>query len=1192
MTDFVHLHVHTEYSLLDGACRIRALVERAKELGQRAVAVTDHGVMYSVVEFYKAAKEAGIRPIIGCEVYVAPRTRFDKVHGLDNSPFHLVLLCENNEGYQNLIKIVSCGFRDGFYSKPRVDKQFLREHSGGLIALSACLAGEIPRLLTGGDYSGAKRAALEYLDIFGKDHFYLELQDHGIQEQRTILPMLARLSQETGIGLVATNDCHYLTKEDAKVQNLLVCIQTNRTVNDPNDMAFETEEFYLKSGDEMRALLGKYPGAVENTAAIAGRCHVEFEFGVTKLPYYQAPDGMENRAFFRKLCYEGLRRNYGENPGQTVLERLEYELSVIEKMGYVDYFLIVWDFINYARSQNIPVGPGRGSGAASIAAYCVGITNVDPIRYNLLFERFLNPERVSMPDFDIDFCFERRQEVIDYVIRKYGEDHVAQIITFGTMAARAAIRDVGRALGMGYQEVDVVARCVPAEPKMTIAKAFKQSAELREIYDSSPRIHELIDLARALEGMPRHASTHAAGVVITREPVESYVPIQQNDGVIVTQFTMNILEELGLLKMDFLGLRNLTVIHKAQELIRQGQPDFDAGAIPLDDRATFEMLSAGQSSGVFQFESEGMRQVITQLKPASIEDLAAIVALYRPGPMDSIPVYIENRHHPEKIIYLHPKLKPILDVTYGCIVYQEQVMQICRDLAGYSYGQADMVRKAMSKKKADIMQKEREKFIYGSTRPDGTVECTGCVAGGVPEETAIAIFDQMSSFASYAFNKPHATAYAHVAYQTAYLKCHYPMEYMAALLTCMLDNVNKVTEYMAECTRRGIKTLPVDVNKSEEGFTVTQEGIRFGLLAVKSIGKGFIRELTAQRSQRPFDSFFDFCQRMYGGEIGRRTMDSLIKSGAFDSISPNRRQLLQAYGPIMDELERTHKNNLDGQLDLFALPGEEGEQARKPEDYVLPPAVDFTPAERLAMEKEVTGIYISGHPLQEYRPLMERIRADSLGDLLEEAKTRWAQLDGRPVKLVGIISEPRTKITKNNETMAFAKLEDLTAVGGLVIVPRVCQQVRALVKEGQVVVVNGRLSAREEEEPKVIVDAMVVPAEYREPAKSAPLLSGYPRTSVPPRGNGSVPSAQGGMPRQEEKMALYLRVESRESPAFRKAQQILLVFEGLTPVYFYLQAEKKYLKAPQGMWVDMNEPMLRELRRVLGEANVVFKKVS
>lgn len=1183
MTDFVHLHVHSEYSLLDGACRIQPLVERAKELGQSAVAITDHGVMYGAIDFYKAAKAAGIRPIIGCEVYVAPRTRFDKVHGMDNSPYHLVLLCENNEGYQNLIKIVSKGFLEGFYSKPRVDKELLRKYNKGIIALSACLAGEIPRLLSNGNYPGAKKAALEYKEIFGEKNFYLELQDHGIQEQKAILPLLFRLSQETGIGLAATNDCHYLTKRDHKVQNLLICIQTNRTINDPNEMAFETEEFYLKSGDEMQELFGAYPGAVSNTVEIAERCNVEFEFGHTKLPYYQAPDGMENRAFFRKLCYEGLRRNYGDNPAQNVIDRLEYELSIIEKMGYVDYFLIVWDFINYARSQDISVGPGRGSGAASIAAYCVGITNIDPIRYHLLFERFLNPERVSMPDFDIDFCFERRQEVIDYVIRKYGEDHVAQIITFGTLAARAAIRDVGRAMGMGYQEVDIVARYVPSEPKMTIVKALKQSAEMREQYDSNPKIHELIDLAMALEGMPRHASTHAAGVVITREPVESYVPVQQNDGVIVTQFTMTTLEELGLLKMDFLGLRNLTVIRKAQNIIHRAEPKFDAGRIPLDDKGVFEMLSVGQSSGVFQFESEGMRQVITQLKPASIEDLAAVVALYRPGPMDSIPRYIENRHHPEKVVYLHPKLKPILDVTYGCIVYQEQVMQICRDLAGYSYGQADLVRKAMSKKKADIMQKERQKFIYGSKRPDGSVECVGCIANGVPEETAVAIFDQMSSFASYAFNKPHASAYAYIAYQTAFLKYHYPMEYMAALLTCMLDNVNKVTEYMAECTRRGIKTLPVDVNQSEEGFTVSPDGIRFGLLAVKSIGKGFIRELVAQREKRPFDSFFDFCERMYGGEISRRTMDSLIKSGAFDSISPNRRQLLQAYGPIMEELERTHKNNLEGQLDLFALPLEDGEKQSLNHSYTLPPAADFTQAERLAMEKEVTGIYVTGHPLQEYRALSERIQADSLGKLLEEAKTQGMDLDGKPLKLVGIITEPRTKITKNNETMVFARLEDLTASCGLLIFPKVCQQVRALVREGQVVVLKGRVSAREEEEPKIIVDMMTAPANYSE----APPPAASSSTFCSPYIGTEKRIGQG-----QERKALYLRVESRESPAFQKAQQILLVFEGITPVYFYLQSEKKYLKAPQGMWVTPNDPMLRELQRVLGKENVVFKNIS
>ncbi len=1176
MTDFVHLHVHSEYSLLDGACRIQQLVQQAKELGQHSVAITDHGVMYGVIDFYKAAKEAGIHPVIGCEVYVAPRTRFDKVYGVDSSPYHLVLLCENNEGYQNLIKLVSCGYTEGFYSKPRVDKELLRAHHQGLIALSACLAGEIPRCLTAGDYSSAKKAALEYQDIFGKDNFFLELQDHGIEQQRLILPQLARISRETGIGLVATNDCHYLKKEDNRMQNVLVCIQTNRTVDDENDMAFETPEFYLKSGDEMQALLGGYPQALENTVQIAERCQVEFTFGQVKLPYFQAPDGMENRAYFRKLCYEGLARRYGPEPSQPVRDRLEYELSVIEQMGYVDYYLIVWDFINYARSVGIPVGPGRGSGAGSIAAYCVGITGIDPIKYQLLFERFLNPERISMPDFDIDFCFERRQEVIDYVVRRYGEDHVAQIITFGTLAARAAIRDVGRALGMSYQSVDAVAKQIPNDLHITIDKAMEVSRELKNQYEQNSKVRDLIDTARQLEGMPRHASTHAAGVVITRDPVDSYVPVQQTDGVMVTMFPMTTLEELGLLKMDFLGLRNLTVIRRAQQMIQRRVEDFDADQIPVDDRAVYQMLSAGQCSGVFQFESGGMRQLMMQLKPESLEDLIAAISLYRPGPMDSIPKYVENRHHPERVTYRHPLLEPILKVTYGCIVYQEQVMQICRQLAGYSYGRADLVRKAMAKKKADVMAKERSNFIWGAKKADGSVECVGAVANGVDEQTANQIFDEMTSFASYAFNKAHATAYAYIAYQTAYLKCHYPKEYMAALLTSLLGS-SKVTEYIGECSRQGIPVLPVDVNESEEGFSVTAQGIRYGLLAVKSIGRGAIQQMLSQRKQRPFESFYDFCQRMYGKELNRRTVESLVKSGAFDSLHRNRRQLLMAFPLILEELERSHKNNLEGQMDLFSL-AQEGEQMPSPQ-FILPDVADFSTRERLAMEKEVTGIYISGHPVLEYEPYARRIRADSLGEILDAAKEHGAQIDGKSVQLVAILTECRNKMTKANDTMAIATVEDLTGSAELLIFPKICQQYRNLIREGQVLVIQARISVREEEDPKLICDALVLPPQMGAAPQN-------PSTTTPSE-QGTAAASHSG--EKKGRSGLYLKVEDRLCPAFRKTEQILQVFEGGFPVYFYLISEKKYLQAPRRLWVDPNEPMLRELRRVLGEHNVVFQ---
>ena len=815
--NFTHLHLHTEYSLLDGACRIEGLMQRVKALGQTAVAITDHGVMYGCVDFYKAAKKAGVKPIIGCEVYVATRTRFDKVNRIDGSN-HLVLLCKNETGYKNLIKMVSVGFTEGFYNKPRVDHELLEEYHEGLICLSACLAGEIPQALLAGDYEKAKNLARYYEDLFGKGNYYIEIQDHGLDEQRTVLPLLVRLSRETGIPLVATNDAHYLEKEDSRMQHILICIQTNKTVNDDDVLEFGTDEFYVKSTDEMYELFSAWPEACENTNRIAEMCSFDFEFGVTKLPYFVAPDGMDNKEYFVKLCRDGLLRRYGADVPEDIRARLDYEISIIDRMGYINYYLIVFDFINYAKSQGIPVGPGRGSGAGSLAAYCVGITNIDPIKYNLLFERFLNPERVSMPDFDIDFCYERRQEVIDYVIRKYGADHVAQIVTFGTMAARAAIRDVGRVLDMPYGTVDGIAKLVPMEPKMTLTKALSISRELKARYDADPQVKELIDMSLKLEGMPRHASTHAAGVVITREAADEYVPLATNDGNPVTQFTMTTIEELGLLKMDFLGLRTLTVIDDAEKMIRKREPGFSMDAVPYDDQRVYAMLNAGETEGVFQMESGGMTQAVMGLQSKSLEDIIAIISLYRPGPMESIPTYIANRHNPGNVKYKTPQLEHILDVTNGCIVYQEQVMQICRELAGFSYGQADLVRRAMSKKKHDVMEKERQHFVHGNTEPGH--ECAGCVANGISETVANAIFDDMSSFASYAFNKAHAAAYAVVAYQTAYLKRHYPREFMAALLTSVLDNTGKVIEYTAECQRMGIRVLPPDINASDAGFTV------------------------------------------------------------------------------------------------------------------------------------------------------------------------------------------------------------------------------------------------------------------------------------------------------------------------------------------------------------------------------------
>ncbi|MCI5800678.1 MAG: DNA polymerase III subunit alpha [Oscillospiraceae bacterium] len=1155
MGEFAHLHVHTEYSLLDGACRIPQLIARAKELGQRSLAITDHGVMYGVIDFYKEAKKQGIHPVIGCEVYTAPRTRFDKVYRMDTSPYHLVLLCRDNRGYQNLTQLVSKAYLDGFYFKPRVDRELLRAHSEGLIALSGCLAGEVQRRLMERDYAAAKKAALEHLEIFGEGNYYLEVQDHGILEQRQILPELQRLSRETGIPLAATNDVHYTRKEDARAQNILVCIQTGRTVNDPNDMEFQTEEFYLKSREEMLAALPGFEEAVENTQRIADRCQVEFEFGVTKLPYFRAPDGEDNQHYFERLCREGLARHYGENPPVEVRRRLEYEIGVITQMGYVDYFLIVFDFINYARTHGIPVGPGRGSGAGSLAAYCIGITGIDPIRFQLLFERFLNPERVSMPDFDIDFCYENRQRVIDYVIAKYGEDHVAQIITFGTMAARAAIRDVGRALAISYQTVDSVAKLVPNELRMTIDKALASSRELKAQYDADPAIRDLIDTARQLEGMPRHASTHAAGVVITRDPVVSYVPVQKNDEAVVTQFPMTTLEELGLLKMDFLGLRNLTVISDTEKTVRREDPDFSVEKIPLDDPEVFRMLAAGDTQGVFQFESAGMRGVLVSLGPKSIEDMIAVISLYRPGPMESIPKYVENRHHPEKVTYRHPLLKPILDVTYGCIVYQEQVMQICRELAGFSYGRADLVRRAMSKKKHDIMEKERKNFIHGLYGEDGTCIVKGCVQNGVPEEVANEIFDEMSGFASYAFNKSHAAAYAVVAYQTAYLKCHYPMQYMAALLTSVLDSTSKVTEYIEECSRLGIQVLPPDVMESGMGFTVAGGKIRFGLLAVKNLGRGLIRDIIAQREEAPFEDFEDFCERMHDLDLNRRSMESLIKCGALDRFSENRRQMLLGYELLSESISETRQKNLEGQLGFF----DTMENVKK-ERYRLPDVEDFPYMERLNLEREVTGMYLSGHPLGQYAKLIPQLGTAKISQISSE------EYDGKTVDILCIVAAKQLKTTRSGDAMAFVTLEDTTGTMEMLVFAKTLQQCSALLVPGGTAVVTGRISARENEDVKLICER-VSTVDDRIAARRSTKSAAAAGTGVRP--------------------GLYLKLPSKDTPVFFKVKNLLEIFDGETPVYFAFEAERTTALASRALWVSVNGVLVRELGRLLGEDKVM-----
>ena len=1154
--NFTHLHLHTEYSLLDGACRIEGLMQRVKALGQTAVAITDHGVMYGCVDFYKAAKKAGVKPIIGCEVYVATRTRFDKVNRIDGSN-HLVLLCKNETGYKNLIKMVSVGFTEGFYNKPRVDHELLEEYHEGLICLSACLAGEIPQALLAGDYEKAKNLARYYEDLFGKGNYYIEIQDHGLDEQRTVLPLLVRLSRETGIPLVATNDAHYLEKEDSRMQHILICIQTNKTVNDDDVLEFGTDEFYVKSTDEMYELFSAWPEACENTNRIAEMCSFDFEFGVTKLPYFVAPDGMDNKEYFVKLCRDGLLRRYGADVPEDIRARLDYEISIIDRMGYINYYLIVFDFINYAKSQGIPVGPGRGSGAGSLAAYCVGITNIDPIKYNLLFERFLNPERVSMPDFDIDFCYERRQEVIDYVIRKYGADHVAQIVTFGTMAARAAIRDVGRVLDMPYGTVDGIAKLVPMEPKMTLTRALSISRELKARYDADPQVKELIDMSLKLEGMPRHASTHAAGVVITREAADEYVPLATNDGNPVTQFTMTTIEELGLLKMDFLGLRTLTVIDDAEKMIRKREPGFSMDAVPYDDQRVYAMLNAGETEGVFQMESGGMTQAVMGLQSKSLEDIIAIISLYRPGPMESIPTYIANRHNPGNVKYKTPQLEHILDVTNGCIVYQEQVMQICRELAGFSYGQADLVRRAMSKKKHDVMEKERQHFVHGNTEPGH--ECAGCVANGISETVANAIFDDMSSFASYAFNKAHAAAYAVVAYQTAYLKRHYPREFMAALLTSVLDNTGKVIEYTAECQRMGIRVLPPDINASDAGFTVEGKDIRFGLLALKNVGRNLIATVVRERSGTPYRSLYDFCKRLHGTEINRRAVESMIKSGAFDNLEAKRRSMMDGVEGILKSVESEARRNLDGQIDLFGAL--DGEQESGRNVYKLPDSGEEYPYDiLLQMEKEVSGLYLSGHPLDHYRPVIEKVSTCRISELVGENAHAY---DEQNVTLVCTVVRTKTINTKAGGMMAFITVEDLSGSMEVLAFPKVLLAASEAVHDNAVVVIKGRVSYKEDEPSKLIADS-IVDVERYEPDKI--------KTDIKSTKNG-----------------LWLKLSSMRSESFEEAKNLLQIFEGNFPVYMYFEDTKQRMLAPKSLWCTQSDLLVSELERVLGAGNVKVK---
>ena len=1155
---FVHLHVHTEFSLLDGACRITELVKRVKELGQSAVAITDHGVMYGVVDFYKACKAAGVKPIIGCEVYVAPRSRTDRVHEYDAEARHLILLCKNEVGYRNLCFLDSAAFTEGFYIKPRIDKQLLREHAEGLIALSACQSGEVPRLILAGNYEAAKAAALEMRELFGEDGYYLELQDHALPRDPEINQGLLRIHQETGIPLVVTNDAHYLRREDAQMQDTLMCIQMGKTVDDPNRLKMETQELYVKSAEEMAALFPDYPQAVENTQKIADACNLEFRFGVHHLPEFKLPEGYDDGdAYFQKLCEEGFARRYPDAPA-TYRERLTYEMGVIRQMGFVDYFLIVSDFIGYAKGRGIPVGPGRGSAAGSMVAYCMKITDVDPMKYSLYFERFLNPERVTMPDIDIDFCIRRRQEVIEYVQDKYGADHVAQIVTFGTMAARGAIRDVGRALNIPYADVDAVAKQVPSTLHITLDDALKLSKQLKDSYEGDERIRTLIDTARAIEGMPRHASTHAAGVVITRRPVVDYVPLAKNDESVVTQYVMTTLEELGLLKMDFLGLRNLTILDDTVKLVAAKQPGFTLADIPDSDPEVFRMLSDGRTSGVFQMESAGMTGVCVGLKPQNIEDITAIIALYRPGPMDSIPRFIACKHNPDKVKYKTPLLEPILSVTYGCIVYQEQVIEIFRKLAGYTLGQADMVRRAISKKKRAQIEQERKSFVYG----DSDRGITGCVNRGVPEQTAQDIYDEIEAFAEYAFNKAHAVSYAIVAYQTAWFKYHYTKEYMAALLTSVLDSSEKVAEYIAECKECGIPLLPPDINESGADFTVSGDHIRFGLVAVKGVGRGFINAVLAEREQAgAFSSFPDFCQRLFDADLNKRVLENLIKCGAFDSMGVYRSQLLDVCESVVDQIAQTRRKNLEGQFDLFGGGGDVTESAPAMHLKNLP---EYSRSQLMRMEKETTGLYLTGHPMDEYRDLAKRFQAAPIGGVLsdfEQESGPSAYRDGQRLTLAGVVTASKTKTTRNNTLMAYVTLEDDTGSLEMLVFARVLAECGPYLKENMPILAEGRISVRDEKAPQLMCDR-VRPLEQAGTAAPAA-------------------SEESGKAKK-----LYIRVPSMDDPRWKKIQLILTMFPGEELFKAKFEAENQWTSPTP---VVVHPALVRELEELLGAENVVVK---
>ncbi len=1141
---FAHLHTHTAYSLLDGEGTIPKILDRAKELGQTAMAITDHGCMFGVIDFYEYAKKIGIKPVLGCEVYVAARGHKDKVHELDSSSSHLILLAKNNVGYKNLMNIVSIGYVDGFYYRPRIDMDVLRENSEGLIALSACMIGVLSKKILAGNYDDAKKSALEFIDIFGKENYFIEIQDHGIYEQKMLNSELIRLARELDLGLVCTNDIHYVKKEDAEYQDILMCIQMGKTVYDDDRMKMSTQEMYVKSEDEMRELFSYIPEAIENTQKIADMCNVEIEFGKLHLPKFDLPEGYTSYEYLSELCYKGLEKRY-PNPTDELKERLSYELTTIQNMGYVDYFLIVWDFIRFARENGIRVGPGRGSAAGSIVSYCLEITSIDPIKYDLIFERFLNPERVTMPDIDIDFCYERRSEVIDYVNRKYGEDRVAQIVTFGTMAAKLAIRDTGRALDMPYGFVDGVAKQIPNELNITIDKALESNNQLKTMYDSDPQVKRLIDVSSQLEGLPRHTSTHAAGVVITREPVQTYVPLSRNDEVITTQFTMTTIERLGLLKMDFLGLRTLTVIRDAVENIKRTHGiEIDIENIDMTDEETYRMISKGDTDGVFQLESAGMKEFMQELKPSSIEDVIAGISLYRPGPMDSIPQYIANKNS-GNVKYKHPLLENILNVTYGCIVYQEQVMQIVRELGGYSLGRADLVRRAMSKKKTDVMEQERKNFVYGVKDENGNVEVEGAVSRGIDEKVAISIFDEMMDFAKYAFNKSHAAAYAFVSYQTAWLKCHYPTEFYAATLTSILGQSAKVTKYIAAAKKQGINLLPPDINKSYSNFVPDGNDIRFGLGAIKNVGTAFIDEMTAEREKNgEFTSFTDFCNRMADKKLNKRIVESMIKSGVFDSLGLTRATLLDVYEGAIDSAIREQKNAVSGQLDFFSMFDEQQESTG--DNFREIPELDKRLL--LAFEKEYLGVYVSGHPLDGLEDTIGRMSSTTALDITENENGQF--VSDAKVKLVGMVSKRKEQLTKRGEKMLYITLEDMTGEIEVIVFPSQVRKFDQYLLEDGICLIAGNLDVQDERPTKIRLE------------------EAYPiNTSAP------------------EFKSLYLKMKSTDTEKLAQVKRILFNSNGRIPVIIYYEDTKKSVKAPESMWVNDKKDMPR-LKEVLGDDSV------